>query len=112
MLRGHVEDTCSRLDYNGQVASNAGALAPLCCCIYQGKTYDSFDIKEWWVSVKEKLPGFFMVLRAVLTHAPNSAPPERLFSILNDSFGTDQTRARADYIEYSLLRQFNERTRD
>jgi len=77
-----------------------------------GKTYDTFDIREWWVSVREKLPGFFMVLRAVLTHAPNSAPPERLFSILNDSFGSDQTRARADYIEYSLMRQFNERTRD
>ena len=38
MLRGHVEDTCSLLDYNhyGHVASNAGALAPLCCCIYPG----------------------------------------------------------------------------
>lgn len=77
-----------------------------------GKDVDSFDIRAWWLSVKEKLPGFFQVLRALLTHAPNSAPPERLFSILNNTFGDQQTRAYEDYIEFSLMKQFNERTRD
>ena len=77
----------------------------------KGELRDSFDIKAWWLSVKDKLPGFFMVLRAILTHAPNSAPPERLFSILNNSFRDNQSRAREDYIEYSLMAQFNNRTR-
>ena len=53
---------------------------------------DTFDRRAWWINVKEKLPHFFAVLRAVLTHAPNSCPPERVFSILNDTFDNDQSR--------------------
>ena len=34
--------------------------------------------------------GFSFVLRAVLANAPNSIPPERVFSILNDTFDDDQ----------------------
>ena len=43
--------------------------------------------------------------------APNSIPPERVFSILNYTFDDDQDRALADYIELSLQLQFNERSR-
>ena len=54
-------------------------------------------------------------LRAVLTNAnaPNSIPPERVFSILNlnDSWEDDQTRAHADLIEHSLQSQYNGRGR-
>lgn len=77
----------------------------------KGEMIDTFDRRAWWVNVKEKLPHFFAVLRAVLTHAPNSCPPERVFSILNDTFDNDQTRAYADYIETSLRLQYNKRTR-
>jgi hypothetical protein len=48
---------------------------------------------------------------AVLTNSPNSIPPERIFSILNDSFDDDQTSAHADLIEYSLQSQYNSRGR-
>ena len=41
----------------------------------------------------------------------DSIPPERVFSILNDTFDDDQTRALADYIELSLQKQFNARSR-
>ena len=51
------------------------------------------------------------VLRAILANAPNSIPPERVFSILNNTFGDDQDRALADYIELALQLQFNERSR-
>ena len=37
--------------------------------------------------------------------------PERVFSILNDTFDDDQESAKADYMEYSLMRQFNQRGR-
>ena len=57
------------------------------------------------------MPAFSYVFRAVLTNAPNSIPPERVFSILNDSFDDDQERSLADYIELSLQLQFNERSR-
>ena len=49
--------------------------------------------------------------RAVLANAPNSVPPERIFSILNDTFDDDQDSALADYMELSLQLQFNERSR-
>ena len=41
----------------------------------------------------------------------NSIPPERVFSVLNNSFYDDQDRALADYIELALQLQFNERSR-
>ena len=57
------------------------------------------------------MPSFKYVLRAVLANSPNSIPPERVFSILNDSFDDDQDRALADYLEFSLQRQYNMRGR-
>ena len=42
-----------------------------------------------------------------LGNSPNSCPPERVFSILEDTFDNDQRRARADYMELSLMMQFN-----
>ena len=51
------------------------------------------------------------MLRAVLAHSVNSCPPERLFSILNDTFEDDMDRSYADYIELSLWLQYNERCR-
>ena len=38
-------------------------------------------------------------------------PPERVFSIPNDTFDDDMERAKADYMGYSLMRQFNQRGR-
>ena len=58
-----------------------------------------------------KIPSWAYVLRAVLTNSPNSIPPERIFSILNDSFDDDQTSSHADLIEYSLQSQYNCRGR-
>ena len=77
-----------------------------------GKLVDSFSLKEWWRSKAGELPAFYKVLRGVLTHAPNSCPPERVFSILGDTFEADQGNALGDYIEHSLRRQYNRRTRD
>ena len=57
------------------------------------------------------MPAFKFVLRAVLANSPNSIPPERVFSILSDTFDEDQKSAHADYKELSLQLQFNERSR-
>ena len=72
---------------------------------------DTFSLKEWWAGNSEKIPSWAFVLRAVLTNSPNSIPPERVFSILNDTFDDDQDSSYADYIELSLQLQFNERSR-
>ena len=55
---------------------------------------------------------FAYVLRAVLANSPNSVPPERVFSVLNDTFEDDMDRSHADYIELSLQLQFNNRSRE
>jgi len=61
---------------------------------------DDFNIGSFWRIHESDLPAFSYVLRAVLANPPNSAPPERVFSILNDdTFGDDQMQACADYIE-------------
>ena len=61
--------------------------------------------------VGKGIDAFAFVLRAVLANSPNSIPPERVFSILNDTFDDDQDNSYADYIELALQLQFNERSR-
>ena len=63
---------------------------------------DTFDHCDWWRANGDKVPAFKYVLRAVLANSPNSIPPERVFSILNNTFDDDQHRAFTDYMELSL----------
>ena len=46
-----------------------------------------------------------------IANSPNSIPPERVFSVLNNTFDDDQESALADYMELSLQKQFNARSR-
>jgi hypothetical protein len=57
----------------------------------------TFDIEAWWNVQQSDLRAWAEVLRGVLCHVPNSCPPERAFSILNDSIDDDTTKALADY---------------
>ena len=50
------------------------------------KGNDTFVLCDWWRCNSGELPNFAFVLRAVLSHSPNSCPPERLFSIFNAEF--------------------------
>ena len=74
---------------------------------------DTFDLGRFWREHEEgkNIDAFAFVLRAVLANAPNSIPPERVFSILNDTFVDDMDSSHADYIELSLQLQFNQRSR-
>ena len=76
------------------------------------KGKDTFSLLDWWRGNEGEVPTWSYVLRAVLANSPNSIPPERVFSILNDSFDDDQDRSLADYIEFSLQRQYNMRSRE
>ena len=60
--------------------------------------------------MKLELPHHYQVLRVVLLHSPNSCPPERIFSILNNTFDADLI-ALMDYMELALQLQFNNGTR-
>ena len=56
-------------------------------------------------------PTFFIFVRKIGANSVNSCPPERVFSILNDTYADDQERALADYKEHSLMMQYNDRSR-
>jgi hypothetical protein len=58
------------------------------------------------------LPAWSKALRAVLCHAPNSAPPGRAFGILNNAIRDQQVRARADYKKAIMQLQFDSRGRE
>jgi hypothetical protein len=73
------------------------------------KGKDTFSLPEWWRCNSGSLPHFSFVLRALLTNAPNSCPPERLFSMFNATFGEDQRRAFGDYLELAMQSQYNKR---
>ena len=49
------------------------------------------------------------MLRAVLRNVPNSCPPERAFSILNDCIDDGQYSAFADFKEAMVMAQYNAR---
>ena len=76
-----------------------------------GNGKDAFSLGGFWRANEFEIPAFSYVLRAVLAHSPNSVPPERVFSILNNTFDADQDASRADYIELALQLQFNNRSR-
>ena len=75
----------------------------------KGKMVDSWNIQTWWRHNKGDVPSFFKVLRAVLTHSPNSCIPEAIFSVLADSFDDEQKSAHSDYMELSLQLQYSKR---
>ena len=78
------------------------------------KGKDTFDLGSFWREneMGKGIDAFAYVLRAVLANSPNSVPPERVFSVLNDTFDDDMDRSHADYIELSLQLQFNNRSRE
>ena len=72
---------------------------------------DTFDNEAWWSAHLGDLRAWADALCAVLCHVPNSCPPERAFSILNNSIGDDQTSALAYYKKAMVMLQYNKRGR-
>jgi hypothetical protein len=70
------------------------------------KGKDTFVLSDWWRCNSGELPHFAFVLRAVLTNAPNSCPPDLLFNMVNASFGEDQQRSFGDYLELAMQSQY------
>lgn len=66
-------------------------------------------ILRFWLLHKNQLPGFSIFVRYAYTIAPSSASVERVFSILKASFGSQQNLAIEDYIQASLMYQYNNR---
>ena len=67
------------------------------------------DKLEWWKKHQLELPNWSRACKTALLIQPLSATAECVFSLLNNSFKESQTSALEDYIETSLMVQYNGR---
>ena len=67
------------------------------------------DRLEWWKNHQFELPNWSRACKTALLIQPSSAAAERVFSLLNNTFKDSQASALEDYIETSLMVQYNGR---
>ena len=60
-------------------------------------------------SMMEFLPNWAAAAKKAVLVQPSSAASERVFSLLNNSFGTKQNSCLEDYVEASITLQYNRR---
>ena len=80
--------------------------------LYLSTTVDlaeSVDCLEWWKIHATELPMWSDAAQSVLLVQPSSAASERVFSLLNSSFKDQQDHSLQDYVETSLMLQYNKR---
>ena len=70
---------------------------------------DGVDSIRWWKENEAELPFWSAAAELILLMQPSSASSERVFFILTTAFGHLQDLALQDYIEGSLMLQFNKR---
>ena len=62
---------------------------------------------EWWKVHEERLPNWSSAVKKVLLVQPSSAAAERVFSLLSASFHEQQENALSDYLQASVMLQYN-----
>ena len=70
---------------------------------------EDVDIVDWWKQHAEGLPHWSHAVHSILLVQPSSAAAERVFSILNSTFSDCQDSSLEDYIESSVMLQYNNR---
>ena len=70
-------------------------------------TSPDVDTILWWMDHSEDLPNWSLAAQMVALVQPSSAAVERVFSILKASFGHLQDNSLQDYVETSLMVQYN-----
>ena len=78
-------------DYLARAADTSADISPL----------------EWWKRNASDLPHWAEATRKILLLQPSSAAAERVFSLLQNLFGEQQDNSLQDYIECSLMLQYN-----
>ena len=70
-------------------------------------TDENFCALKWWKVNAPVLPNWASAARKVLLVQPSSAASERVFSLLKASFQEQQDGTLQDYLEASLMLQYN-----
>ena len=64
---------------------------------------------EWWRQNADNLPHWAAAVKMVILVQPSSAATERVFSLLRATFSDQQQAALQDYVETSVMLQYNHR---
>ena len=70
-------------------------------------TGENFCALKWWKMNSQQLPTWAASAKKVLLVQPSSAASERVFSLLKASFNDQQDFTLQDYLEASLMLQYN-----
>lgn len=71
----------------------------------------SYPVRSFWVDAKTTLPFWYGVVEKLWLVQPSSAMMERVFSVLNNVFGKQQTTALNDLVETTVMVRFNDTDR-
>ena len=71
---------------------------------------ESTDCLQWWKTYATELPVWSSAAQLVLLVQPSSDAAERVFSLLNSSFTDQQDLSLQDYVETSIMLQYNKRS--
>ena len=66
-------------------------------------------ILAWWRVHSCSFPAWALAARVVFAISPNSASCERVFALLRNLFGEKQVSALSDYLQASLMLNYNKR---
>ena len=69
----------------------------------------SVEPLAWWNGHESQLPNWATACKRVLLLQPSSAAAERVFSLLSNSFTSQQESSLEDYTELSVILQYNNR---
>lgn len=68
---------------------------------------ENVDIIQWWKNHADRLPKWSSVFLQIVLMKPSSAAAERVFSLFSSSFTLQQESSLEDYIQLSVMLQYN-----
>ena len=94
-----------------------GARTSSTACTDCSRAFDKTSVNDyteailgWWRAANcSAFPAWALAARIVFAISPNSASCERVFALLRNLFGELQVNSLADYIQASLMLNYNKR---
>ena len=103
-----VQESLAAVPFLNNQSTVSGLLTELPDYLVKAASTDpEFPVTEFWKLNVTTLPNWSKAASKVLLLQPSSAAAERVFSLLKSSFGDLQDNSLQDYIESSLMLQFN-----
>ena len=67
------------------------------------------DVLGWWRMNANRIPTWALAARMVFSLQCSSAASERVFSLVQNLFGSDQVRVLADQVQGATMLNYNKR---